>query len=189
MDNITKAKEVITSATDKMQKALNHLETELLAIRAGKANPGMLNNISVDYYGNMTALPQVASITSPDARTILIQPWEKNMIVPIEKAIMLANIGFNPQNNGEHIRITVPPLTEDRRRELVKQTKQESEAARVAIRNTRRDAIDTLKKMQKDGLAEDLTKDFEAEVQKHTDSFNKGIDAILEKKEKEIMTV
>ena len=156
----TKAKETIAAAKDKMQKAIAHLEEELVGIRAGKANPAMLNNISVDYYGSATPLPQVASITSPDARTILIQPWEKAMIAPIEKAIMQANIGFTPQNNGENIRINVPPLTEERRKDLVKQTRTEGENARISIRNARRDAIDAIKKLQKDGLAEDMAKDF-----------------------------
>lgn len=185
----TKAKEAIAAAKDRMQKAVDHLENELQAVRAGKANPAMLNAISVDYYGSTTPLAQVASITSPDARTILIQPWEKQMIAPIEKAIMVANLGFNPQNNGESVRINVPPLTEERRKDLVKQSKQEGETARVSIRNARRDTIDLVKKMQKDGLAEDMAKDFEAEVQKATDEFNKKVDAILDKKEKEIMTV
>ncbi len=185
----TKAKATVAATKDKMQKAVDYLETELQAVRAGKANPAMLNNISVDYYGNMTPLTQVSSVSSPDARTILIQPWEKNMIGPIEKAILAANIGFNPQNNGETIRINVPPLTEERRKDLVKQCKQECETTKVSIRNTRRDTIEAIKKMQKDGLSEDLVKDFEAEVQKVTDEFNKKVDAILEKKEKEIMTV
>lgn len=184
-----KAKATVAAIKDKMQKAVDYLETELQAVRAGKANPAMLNNISVDYYGTMTPLSQVASVSSPDARTILIQPWEKTMIGPIEKAILAANIGFNPQNNGETVRISVPPLTEERRKELVKQCKQEVETAKVSIRNTRRDTIDAIKKMQKDGLSEDLVKDFETDVQKITDEFNKKVDTILEKKEKEIMTV
>ena len=188
MDN-TKAKETIAAAKDKMLKTTTHLEEELISIRAGKANPAMLNNIAIDYYGSLTPLPQVASITSPDARTILIQPWEKSMIAPIEKAIMQANIGFTPQNNGENIRINVPPLTEERRKDLVKQTRAEGETARISIRNARRDAIDFIKKLQKDGLAEDMAKDFEAEAQKITDEFNKKVDTILETKEKEIMTV
>ena len=184
-----KAKEAVALAKDKMHKAVDYLENELQAVRAGKANPAMLNNISVDYYGTMTPLAQVSSVTSPDARTIVIQPWEKAMIGPIEKAILTANIGFNPQNNGEVVRINVPPLTEDRRKDLVKQCKQEGETAKVSIRNARRDTIEAIKKMQKDGLSEDLAKDFEADVQKVTDEFNKKVDGILEKKEKEIMTV
>ena len=185
----TKAKAAIAAAKDKMQKTVDYLETELQAVRAGKANPSMLNNINVDYYGSMTPLSQVSSVSSPDARTIIIQPWEKAMIVPIEKAILAANIGFNPQNNGEMVRINVPPLTEERRKELVKQCRQEGETAKVSIRNARRDTIEAIKKMQKDGLSEDLAKDFEAEVQKITDESNKKVDTVLEKKEKEIMTV
>jgi ribosome recycling factor len=185
----TKAKETIDSAKEKMRKAVTHLEEELISIRAGKANPAMLNNIMIDYYGSATPLPQVASITSPDARTILIQPWEKSMISSIEKAIMQANIGFTPQNNGENIRINVPPLTEERRKNLVKQTRNEGENARISIRNARRDAIETIKKLQKDGLGEDMAKDFENEAQKITDEFNKKVDVVLETKEKEIMTV
>lgn len=184
-----KAKETVAAAKDKMQKAIAHLEEELVGVRAGKANPAMLNSIMVDYYGTSTPLPQVASITSPDARTISIQPWEKSMIQPIEKAIMQANLGFTPQNNGETIRINVPPLTEERRKDLVKQTRQEGEHARISIRNARRDAIEAIKKLQKDGLAEDMAKDFESEVQKITDDFNKKVDSILDAKEKEIMTV
>jgi ribosome recycling factor len=185
----SKAKAVIETAKTKMQKAVDFLETELISVRAGKANPAMLANIEVDYYGTLTPLAQVGSITSPDARTISIQPWEKNMIPVIEKAILAANIGFNPQDNGETIRITVPALTEDRRKELVKQTRAEGEAARVAIRNLRRDAIETIKKLQKEGLSEDLSKDFETEVQKATDEVNKKVDKVLEVKEQEIMTV
>jgi len=185
----SKAKAVIETAKTKMQKAVDFLETELISVRAGKANPAMLANIEVDYYGTLTPLAQVGSITSPDARTISIQPWEKNMIPVIEKAILAANIGFNPQDNGETIRITVPALTEDRRKELVKQTRAEGEATRVAIRNLRRDAIETIKKLQKEGLSEDLSKDFENEVQKATDEVNKKVDKVLEVKEQEIMTV
>jgi ribosome recycling factor len=187
--DVTKAKETIAVAKGKMLKAIAHLEEELVGIRAGKANPAMLNNIMIDYYGSSIPLPQVASVTSPDARTILIQPWEKPMITIIEKAIMQANIGFTPQNNGENIRINVPPLTEERRKALVKQTKTEGENARISIRNARRDAIEAIKKLQKDGLGEDLAKDYEAEAQKLTDDSNKKVDTVLEVKEKEIMTV
>ena len=184
-----KAKALIETAKTKMQKAVDFLEAELVSIRAGKANPAMLANIEVDYYGTLTPLNQVGSVTSPDARTITIQPWEKTMIQVIEKAILAANIGFNPQDNGEIIRIMVPPLTEERRKELVKKTRSEGEAARVAIRNLRRDVIEAVKKLQKDGLSEDLCKDFEVEIQKMTDEINKKIDKVLEKKEQEIMTV
>ena len=185
----TKAKTAVNSAKEKMKKALDFLESELAGIRAGKANPAIFNGVFVDYYGSQTPLAQVASITSPDARTIIIQPWEKKMINPIEKAVLQANLGFNPQNNGESIRINVPPLTEERRKELVKKTKQEGENAKIGVRNIRRETIETLKKYQKEGLGEDLERDFENEVQKLTDEFIKKIDKILENKEKEIMAV
>jgi ribosome recycling factor len=143
----------------------------------------------VDYYGTMTPLQQVSNVGTLDARTITVQPWEKAMIAPIEKAILSANLGFNPQNNGEVIRIAVPPLTEERRKQLVKQVKNEGENARVSIRNARRDANEEIKKMQKDGLPEDMAKDAESEVQKITDSFNKKVEELLAKKEEEILTV
>ena len=187
--DISKQKEVITAAKDKMSKAIFHLEEELKTYRAGKANPAVFHNIMVDYYGNPTPIPQVASITTPDAKTMLIQPWDKKMIPAIEKAIMVANLGFTPQNNGEHVRINVPPLTEERRKDLVKKVKQEGENAKISIRNARRDGVDLLKKYQKDGLPEDLVKDGEAVLQKDTDNFNKKVDEILALKEKEIMTV
>lgn len=183
------AKKVINVAEGLMVKAIDHLENELRTIRAGRANPSMLSALMVDYYGTMTPLTQVASIGSPDARTIVIQPWEKKMIDPIERAIMAANLGFNPQNNGETVRIVVPPLTEERRKDLVKQMKHEGENARVSIRNARRDAIEEIKKMQKNGLAEDVAKDAETKVQKVTESYNKKVDENMDKKEKEIMTV
>ena len=179
----------IDIATDRMQKAIDHLENELKVLRAGRANPNMLSGVMVDYYGTPTPLTQVASVGSPDARSIVIQPWEKKMIEVIEKAIMAAKLGFNPQNNGETIRVAVPPLTEERRRDLVKQVKHEGENARVSVRNARRDAIEEIKKLQKNGLPEDVAKDSEHEVQKMTDSFNKKIEEHLEKKEKEILTV
>lgn len=172
-----------------MQKALEHLDRELGKIRAGKANPKMLDGIMVEYYGSMTPLQQVASVNTPDPRTIAIQPWEKGMIGPIEKAIMNANLGLNPDNNGELVRINVPPLTEERRQSLVKQVKKEGEDARVSIRNARRDANDELKKLKKDGLPEDLEKDAEGQVQKLTDKFVKDVDDMLAAKEKDIMTV
>jgi ribosome recycling factor len=184
-----KAKEVLETAKGKMQKAQEHLEMSMLTMRAGKAIPAIFNNVMIDYYGTPTPLPQVSSITSPDAKTILIQPWDKNMIAPIEKAIMAANLGFTPQNNGEYVRINVPPLTEERRKDLVKQVKVEGEQARISIRNVRRDGVDLIKKYQKDGLPEDVAKDTEIELQKLTDTFNKKIDEILSKKEKEIMTI
>lgn len=185
----TKAKETVATAKDKMQKAVEHLETELLSIRAGKASPALFNHVMVDYYGSPTPLTQIASITSPDARTIMIQPWEKTMIHTIEKAIMQANLGFTPQNNGEAVRINIPPLTEDRRKELVKQSKHEGENTRIGLRNARRDAIEQIKKYQKDGLGEDLARDYETETQKLVDEYNKKVDTILDKKEKEILAV
>ena len=176
-------------AKEQMQNALVHLENELAKIRAGKANPKILNDVLVDYYGSPTPLSQVANITAPDPRTIAVQPWEKNMLGPIQKAIMNANLGFNPDNNGEVVRINVPPLTAERRKELVKQSKGVGETAKVSIRNARRDAIDEFKKMVKSGLPEDEAKDAEDEVQKITDSYNIKIDEILTAKEKDIMTI
>jgi ribosome recycling factor len=187
--DIAKAKEAVASAKERMQKAIDHLDVELLAIRAGKASPVLLNSVTVDYYGAQMPLSQVSNISSPDARTIIVQPWEKTMIAPIEKAILAANLGFNPQNNGEQIRINVPALTEERRRELVKQTKGACENTRISLRNTRRDAVEHVKKLQKDGLPEDVAKDTEADLQKQIDAFNKKVDELFAKKEKEIMTV
>ena len=179
----------IEMAEERMNKAIEHLDNELRIIRAGKANPAMLSGIMVDYYGTMTPLQQISNIGAPDARTITIQPWEKPMIGPIEKAIMAANLGFNPQNNGELVRISVPPLTEERRKLLVKQVKNEGENARVSIRNARRDANEEIKKLQKNGLAEDIAKDCENDIQKLTDNYNKKVDELLLKKEQEILTV
>ncbi len=176
-------------AKEQMQNALTHLENELAKIRAGKANPKILNDVLVDYYGSPTPLSQIANITAPDPRTIAVQPWEKNMLGPIQKAIMNANLGFNPDNNGEIVRIAVPPLTAERRKELAKQSKGIGETAKVSIRNARRDAIDEFKKMVKNGLPEDAAKDAETEMQKMTDNYNKKIDEILAQKEKDIMTI
>ena len=178
------------AAKEQMQNAIAHFENELTKVRAGKANPKILMGVMVDYYGNMTPLNQVANITVPDPRTIAVQPWEKQMVLPIEKAIRNANLGFNPDNNGEIVRINVPALTEERRREYVKQSKTMGEAARVVVRNARRDAIEEFKKLVKNsGLSEDVEKDAEAEIQKVTDSFGKKIDEMLAVKEKEIMTI
>ena len=187
--DISKQKEVISAAKEKMSKALIYLDEELKTYRAGKANPAVFNSVSIDYYGTTTPIPQVASITTPDAKTMLIQPWDKSMIPAIERAIMAANIGFTPQNNGEHIRINVPPLTEERRKDLVKRVKTEGENAKISIRNARREGVDILKKYQKDGLPEDVVKDGETELQKETEAFNKKIDEAVAAKEKEIMTV
>ena len=187
--DISVSKECIAHAKDKMNKAVAHLEEELRNFKAGKANPAIFNSVMVDYYGSATPLPQVASINTPDAKTIIIQPWEKKMIPTIEKAIMDANLGFTPANNGEQIRINIPALTEDRRKELVKQAKAAGETAKVSIRNARRDVVDAHKKYQKEGLPEDVCKDAEAIIQKETDAFNKKVDEAIAAKEKEIMTV
>lgn len=186
---VDKAKGIVENAKTKMQDAVDFLEEDLKSYRAGKASPAILNGITVNYYGSQMPISQVASITIPDAKTLLIQPWEKNMIAPIEKAILVANIGLTPQNNGEAVRLNFPPLTEDRRKELIKKAKAAGESAKVVVRNARRDAIEALKKVQKEGLPEDTEKDFEDNVQKHTDSFNKKIDALIADKEKDIMTV
>ena len=180
---------VLEIAGEKMEKAVNHLELELSRIRAGKANPHLLDGITVDYYGVVTPLSQVANISTPDPKTIAIQPWEKNMIGPVEKAIMASNLGITPVNNGEIIRISIPPLTEERRKNLVKQVKQEGENAKVSIRNTRRDANEEIKQLQKDGIPEDEAKKAEEEVQKLTTEFTAKVDQEIEAKEKEIMTV
>lgn len=176
-----------TSAT--MNKAIAHLESELTKIRAGKANPGMLEGIMVDYYGNPTPLNQVANISVLDARTISLQPWEKSMLQPIERGIMAANIGITPQNDGVNIRLFLPPLTEERRRELVKKCNGEGENAKISVRNIRRDAIEQIKKLQKDGTSEDACKDAEKNVQDTTDKFIALVDKHLAAKEKEIMAV
>ncbi|MBO8455681.1 MAG: ribosome recycling factor [Bacteroidetes bacterium] len=186
---IDKAKEILTSAKTKMGDAVKFLEEDLKTYRAGKANPLVFNNVMVDYYGAETPVPQVASVTTPDAKTILIQPWEKKMIPVIEKAIMDANIGLTPQNNGESIRCAVPPLTEERRKELIKKVKTAAENCKIVVRNSRRDAIEALKKAQKDGMPEDMQKEYEQNVQKETDSYVKKIDELAAAKEKEILTV
>lgn len=176
-------------AEDSMKKAIAHLEVELTKIRAGKANPGMLDGIMVDYYGSPTQVNQVANVTATDARTITVQPWEKNMLQPIERAIINSNIGLNPQNDGNIIRLFLPPLTEERRRELVKRSLGEGEHSKVAIRNIRRDAIESIKKAQKNGLSEDAAKDAEADIQVLTDKYIAHVDRHLASKEKDIMSV
>ena len=186
---ITRAKEILAGAKEKMSDAVEFLEEDLKSYRAGKANPLILNNVVVDYYGSPTPVPQVASVTTPDAKTIMIQPWEKKMIPVIEKAIMDANIGLTPQNNGESIRCNVPPLTEERRKELIKKAKAAGENSKVVVRNARRDAIELLKKAQKEGMPEDMQKDYEQNVQKETDIFTQKIDELVSAKEKDIMTV
>lgn len=179
----------IDAATTLMDKAISHLESELAKIRAGKASPAMLDGIFVDYYGNSTPLNQVANVNTPDARTIVIQPWEKQMLNGIEKAIFSSNIGLTPQNDGQQIRLNLPPVTEERRVLLVKQSKGEAENCKVSIRNIRRDANEAIKKLTKDGLAEDMAKDAETRVQQLTDAYIVKADKYLELKEKEIMTV
>lgn len=174
---------------ESMNKAIRHLETELAKIRAGKANPQMLDGIVVDYYGTPTPINQVGNISVMDARTITIQPWEKNMLQPIERSIIAANIGINPQNDGVIIRLFLPPLTEERRRELVKRCQGEGEQAKVSIRSIRRDAIEEIKKQQKNGLSEDAAKDAEAEIQELTNKFIAHVDKHLAAKEKEIMAI
>ena len=180
---------IISSTNQQMQKAVQHLELELSRIRAGKANPQILDGIMVEYYGNPTPLAQVANITTPDARTLSLQPWEKNMLGAIEKAIIASNIGINPQNDGNYVRLFLPPLTEERRKELVKRVNGEGEQAKVAIRSIRREGIEQIKKMQKDGMSEDAAKDAEASIQAVTDKEIIAIDGVCKDKEKEIMTV
>lgn len=180
---------IIAMAEDHMKKAIGHLEAELVKIRAGKANQQMLDGIMVDYYGSPMPINQVANISVMDARTLSIQPWEKNMLQPIERAIIAANIGINPQNDGNLIRLFLPPLTEERRKELVKKCQGEGEHSRIAVRNIRRDAIEHIKRLQKNGLSEDAAKDAEADVQQVTDKFISAIEKHLLSKEKEIMAV
>lgn len=180
---------VLDTAMESMQHSIEHLDKELLAIRAGKASPKMLEGVIVDYYGTDTPIAQVANISTPDARTIAVQPWEKAMIEPIERAIINSNLGFTPANNGEVIRINLPILTEERRKDLSKQAHVEGENAKISIRNVRRESIDEFKKMQKDGLSEDLAKDGEADIQKLTDKFYKIIEERLKEKDIDIMTI
>jgi len=180
---------IVDIARDSMQKAITHLESELTRIRAGKASPGMFEGVTVDYYGSATPLNQVANVSVMDARTLTIQPWEKNMLQPIERAIINANLGVTPQNDGNTIRLFMPPLTEERRREFVKRAFGEGEQSRVSVRSIRREAIEQIKKLQKDGLSEDITKDAEKEMQDLTDEHISLIEKHLAAKEKEIMSV
>lgn len=177
------------TAEEGMKNALTHFNESLVKIRAGKASPSMLNSVKVDYYGTLTPLSQVANVNTPDAKTIKVQPWEKAMMEPIETAITYANLGLNPQNNGEVIIISVPPLTEERRRDLVKSARAESEHAKVSFRNVRKEANDSIKKLQKDGLSEDLAKDGEGEIQKLIDAYNAKAESEMDQKEKDIMTI
>jgi ribosome recycling factor len=180
---------IISNTSQLMRKAIQHLELELSRVRAGKANPQILDGIMVEYYGNPTPIAQVANITTPDARTLSLQPWEKNMLQAIERAIIASNIGLNPSNDGNFIRLFLPPLTEERRKELVKRVNGEGEQAKVAIRSIRRDGIESIKKLQKDGMSEDAAKDGEAKIQAITDKEIIAIDGVCKDKEKEIMTV
>ncbi|NQW35551.1 MAG: ribosome recycling factor [Flavobacteriales bacterium] len=180
---------ILDSAEEHMQNAIIHLKKELLNIRAGKASPSMLHSVHVDYYGSITPLAQVSNINTPDGKTITVQPWEKAMLHEIERAIMAANLGFNPMNNGESIIINIPALTEERRRDLTKLARAEAENDKISVRTARKDANSDIKKLEKEGLSEDLAKDAEGDVQELTNSFIKQIDDILSAKEKEIMTV
>ena len=183
------SKFIIEEINESMQHAIMHLEKEFHKFRTGKASPQMLEGVRVDYYGNPTPIDKIANINTPDARMIIVQPWEKNMLGPVAKAILEANLGFNPQNNGEILRIVVPPLTEERRRELVKKAKAEAEIAKVSIRNIRRTAVEDAKKLEKEGVSEDEVKVLEKEIQHITDGFIAQVDKILDHKEKDIMTV
>ncbi|SFQ37302.1 ribosome recycling factor [Parafilimonas terrae] len=180
---------VMDDAESSMQKAISHLEVELTKIRAGKANPTMVDGIFVEYYGNPTPIAQVANISILDARTISIQPWEKNMLQAIERAILQANIGITPQNDGNQIRLFLPPLTEERRKELFKKAGGEGEQSKIAIRNIRRDAIEEIKRLQKDGLSKDAAADAEESVQQTTNKFIALVDKHLAAKEKEMMAI
>ena len=186
---MTDTKTIIENAQSLMEKAINHLEVELQKVRAGKASPAMVENIMVDYYGSKVPLSNTASVNTQDSRTLIIQPWEKTMLNPIEKAIQVANLGFNPQNDGVLIRIMVPPLTEERRKQLSKTAKGFGEDAKVGVRNLRKEANEQIKKLQKDGLPEDEAKTAETKIQVLTDSSVVKIDKHIEQKEKEIMTV
>jgi len=179
----------VDTANTLMEKSISHLETELLKIRTGRANPSMVDSIKIDYYGNMTPLSQVANVSSPEARTLMVQPWEKNMLEPIQKAIQAANLGFNPGNNGTAVIINVPALTEDRRKDLVKKAKAEGEHAKVGIRKARQEGNEALKNISKPALTEDETKEAEGKIQKITNEYIEKVDKHLVGKEKEIMTV
>lgn len=180
---------IYNTTEESMQEAIDHLEKELANIRAGKATPAMLDSVKLDYYGALTPLSQVANVNSLDGRTLSVQPWEKDKLEDIERAIMNANLGLNPQNNGELIIINIPTLTEERRKELVKRAKADGEQAKVSIRNARKDANDEIKKLGTDGLSEDMCKDAEGKIQELTDRFVKKVDQFVDAKENDIMTV
>lgn len=180
---------LLEEADDSMRKAVEHTAKELTKIRAGKAMPNMLDGLMVEYYGSLTPIAQVAAINTPDARTLVIKPWEKSTIPEIEKSIINSDLGLNPQNDGEIVRLNIPPLTEERRKNLVKQSKGEAENGKVSIRNVRKEINDSLKQLQKDGTSEDAIKSAEEEVQKKTNAFSAKIDELLAQKEKDIMTI
>lgn len=180
---------IFDAAEEGMQKALDRLEHELARIRAGKASPAMLSSVQIEYYGSQTPLKNVANVTTPDSKTLMIQPFEKGLLEEIEKGIMKANLGFNPGNDGKVVRINIPALTEERRRDLVKQAKAVAEQAKVSIRNSRKEANDEIKALEKDGLSEDLAKDAEAKIQDLTTKFSDKADALVDEKEKDIMTI
>ncbi|PCJ66713.1 MAG: ribosome recycling factor [Bacteroidetes bacterium] len=182
-------KMVMDELQEGVEKSLSHVEAEVGKLRAGKASPSMLDSVMVDYYGSKVPLSQVANVNTPDAKTIMVKPWEKGMLDEISKGIMVANIGLNPQNDGEQVIINVPALTEERRMQIVKMAKSESEHGKIGLRSSRKDAIDMIKSLQKDGLSEDMAKDAEADVQKVIDDYNKRIDDTITAKEKELMTI
>jgi ribosome recycling factor len=185
----TTISEVLKELQSSLQKNIDHTYGEYAKIRAGKANPSILDSVMVEYYGNPTPLPQVANVSAPDPRTLMIQPWEKSMIAPIEQAIMHSNLGFNPSSDSDSVRINIPPLTEERRKDLVKRVKAEAENSKIGIRNLRKDANEEIKRLKTDGLSEDEAKDGEGEVQRIIDNFIKKVDEITAEKEVEIMTV
>lgn len=180
---------IFDSAEEGMDKAIERLEHELARIRAGKASPAMLSSVMVEYYGAMTPLKNLANVNTPDSKTLMIQPFEKGLLEEIEKGIMRANLGFNPGNDGKVVRINIPPLTEERRRDLVKQCRAVGEQAKVSIRNSRKDANDEIKALQKDGMSEDAAKVAEADIQEMTVKFSAKVDSLMEEKEKDIMTI
>lgn len=180
---------IYESTKEAMQNAIDRMSHEMLKVRAGKASPAMLESVRVEYYGSQTPLKSLASINTPDPRTLIVQPFEKGLIEEIEKGIMRANLGFNPQNDGKLVRISIPPLTEERRKDLVKMAKAISEQAKVSIRNARKDANDSIKGLKADGLSEDICKGAEDEVQKYTDTYTAQVDTLFDEKEKDIMTI
>jgi ribosome recycling factor len=177
---------IIEASIEQMDNSIKFLEKELLNIRAGKANPNMLSSVKVDYYGSLTPLNQIANVNTPDSQTLSIQPWEKDKLEDIEKAILLSNLGFNPMNNGESIIISIPPLTEERRKELVKVAKSEAENAKVSVRNTRKDANNEIRKSD---VSDDMKSNYEIDIQEATDKYISRIDTIFSAKEKEILSV